>query len=172
MRMKLLLGAGCWVTGCLWFTAPVQRLAVFVFLLASGQDSGRNGLFKAVTLVLRTDEQQGGFSIFAQFVQQSLDKNKVGNIVRMKFISCQICCAAGEAFICRFVNERNQKHTLETFGECKLTAFFILQIPDLEKELVHLKCPSAEDVSRVLESYQKQVRILLPVNHWTECQSW
>lgn len=55
---------------------------MFVLLLASGQDSGRNSLFKAVTLVLRTDEQQGGFSLFAQFVQQSLDKNKVGNIVR------------------------------------------------------------------------------------------
>lgn len=32
------------------------------------------------------------------------------------------------------------------------------QIPDLEKELVDLKVPSAEDVSRVLDSYQSQVR--------------
>lgn len=31
---------------------------------------------------------------------------------------------------------------------------------------MHLKCPSAEDVSKVLESYQKQVRILLPGNRW------
>ncbi|XP_041806646.1 3-hydroxyisobutyryl-CoA hydrolase, mitochondrial [Chelmon rostratus] len=30
------------------------------------------------------------------------------------------------------------------------------KIPDLEKELVNLKSPSAEDVSRVLESYQNQ----------------
>ncbi|XP_042349953.1 3-hydroxyisobutyryl-CoA hydrolase, mitochondrial [Plectropomus leopardus] len=30
------------------------------------------------------------------------------------------------------------------------------KIPDLEKELVDLKSPSAEDVSRVLDSYQKQ----------------
>uniref|UniRef100_A0AAQ5Z2J2 3-hydroxyisobutyryl-CoA hydrolase n=1 Tax=Amphiprion ocellaris TaxID=80972 RepID=A0AAQ5Z2J2_AMPOC len=32
------------------------------------------------------------------------------------------------------------------------------KIPDLEKELVDMKSPSAEDVSRVLDSYQKQVR--------------
>lgn len=32
------------------------------------------------------------------------------------------------------------------------------QISDLEKELVDLKSPSAEDVSRVLDSYQTQVR--------------
>uniref|UniRef100_A0A3Q2X525 3-hydroxyisobutyryl-CoA hydrolase n=1 Tax=Haplochromis burtoni TaxID=8153 RepID=A0A3Q2X525_HAPBU len=31
-----------------------------------------------------------------------------------------------------------------------------LQIPDLQKELVDLKSPSAEDVSRVLDSYQSQ----------------
>lgn len=30
------------------------------------------------------------------------------------------------------------------------------KIPDLEKELVDLKSPSAEDISRVLDSYQKQ----------------
>uniref|UniRef100_A0A668A144 3-hydroxyisobutyryl-CoA hydrolase n=1 Tax=Myripristis murdjan TaxID=586833 RepID=A0A668A144_9TELE len=32
------------------------------------------------------------------------------------------------------------------------------KIPALEKELVHLKSPSAEDVSRLLDSYQSQVR--------------
>uniref|UniRef100_A0A669CSZ9 3-hydroxyisobutyryl-CoA hydrolase n=1 Tax=Oreochromis niloticus TaxID=8128 RepID=A0A669CSZ9_ORENI len=32
------------------------------------------------------------------------------------------------------------------------------KIPDLQKELVDLKSPSAEDVSRVLDSYQSQVR--------------
>ncbi|XP_045909594.1 3-hydroxyisobutyryl-CoA hydrolase, mitochondrial [Micropterus dolomieu] len=33
------------------------------------------------------------------------------------------------------------------------------KIPDLEKELVDLKSPSAEDVSRVLDSYQNQSRL-------------
>lgn len=32
------------------------------------------------------------------------------------------------------------------------------QMPDLEKELVDLKSPSAEDISKVLQSYQNQVR--------------
>uniref|UniRef100_A0A669EFL0 3-hydroxyisobutyryl-CoA hydrolase n=1 Tax=Oreochromis niloticus TaxID=8128 RepID=A0A669EFL0_ORENI len=36
------------------------------------------------------------------------------------------------------------------------------KIPDLQKELVDLKSPSAEDVSRVLDSYQSQVRISCP----------
>uniref|UniRef100_A0A8C9ZIX0 3-hydroxyisobutyryl-CoA hydrolase n=1 Tax=Sander lucioperca TaxID=283035 RepID=A0A8C9ZIX0_SANLU len=35
------------------------------------------------------------------------------------------------------------------------------KIPELEKELVEMKSPSAADVSRVLDSYQSQVRILL-----------
>lgn len=35
----------------------------------------------------------------------------------------------------------------------------MVQISDLEKELVELKAPSAQDVSKVLESYQNQVRI-------------
>lgn len=79
---------------------------MFVFLLASGQDSGRNSLFKAVTLVFRTDKQQGGFSLFAQFGQQSLDKNKVGNIIRSDLqgeihqLSHKICSAASKAFVC------------------------------------------------------------------------
>uniref|UniRef100_A0A7N6FHN4 3-hydroxyisobutyryl-CoA hydrolase n=1 Tax=Anabas testudineus TaxID=64144 RepID=A0A7N6FHN4_ANATE len=37
------------------------------------------------------------------------------------------------------------------------------KIPDLERELVELKSSSAENVSRVLDSYQNQVRILRPV---------
>lgn len=37
--------------------------------------------------------------------------------------------------------------------------FLVVQISDLEKELVELKAPSAQDVSKVLESYQNQVRI-------------
>lgn len=42
---------------------------------------------------------------------------------------------------------------------CRLTfSVCIKQIPDLQKELVDLKSPSAEDVSRVLDSYQSQVR--------------
>lgn len=101
MRSKLHWKAGCWVTGCPSFTAPVQRLVVFVLLLAWGQNSGRHSLFKAVTLVLRTDKQLGGFSLFVQFVQQSLTKTRLwkhyfnlltywkwGKIFRIKIISC------------------------------------------------------------------------------------
>lgn len=45
-----------------------------------------------------------------------------------------------------------------------MLSLLLQQIPDLEKELVDLKSPSAEDVSKVLDSFQNQVTIFSHVN--------
>lgn len=58
----------------------VRRQVVFVSLLAWGQNSGRQSLFETVTLTFRTDEQWDGFTLFVQFLQQSLTKDEAGKI--------------------------------------------------------------------------------------------
>ncbi|XP_010795062.1 3-hydroxyisobutyryl-CoA hydrolase, mitochondrial-like [Notothenia coriiceps] len=45
--------------------------------------------------------------------------------------------------------EAEYRSVVDSFVECE-------KIPELEKELVDLKSPSAEDISRVLDSYQNQ----------------